>query len=83
MRVEVEYERASGWRSGPATLTLDIVDYPGEWLLDLALVGASYAEWSRQTVEGSRRPGRAEVAAPWRQSLAALDPAGPARRAVR
>ena len=37
MRVEVEYERAAGWRSGPATLTLDIVDYPGEWLLDLAL----------------------------------------------
>jgi predicted YcjX-like family ATPase len=82
MRVEVEYERAAGWRSGPATLTLDIVDYPGEWLLDLALVGASYAEWSRQTVEGSRRPGRAEVAASWRQNLAALDPAGPADELV-
>ncbi|HKH33356.1 MAG TPA: YcjX family protein, partial [Beijerinckiaceae bacterium] len=82
MRVEVEYERAGGWRSGPATLTLDIVDYPGEWLLDLALVGASYAEWSRQTVEGSRRPGRVEVAASWRQNLAALDPAGPADELV-
>ncbi|WP_323777801.1 YcjX family protein [Leisingera sp.] len=31
---------------GPRTLHLDIVDYPGEWLLDLALLDKSYAEWS-------------------------------------
>lgn len=31
---------------GPRTLHLDIVDYPGEWLLDLGLMDKSYAEWS-------------------------------------
>jgi len=31
---------------GPRTLHLDIVDYPGEWLLDLGLLDKSYAEWS-------------------------------------
>ncbi len=31
---------------GPHTLHLDIVDYPGEWLLDLALLDKTYAEWS-------------------------------------
>ncbi|MDC0657535.1 YcjX family protein [Leisingera sp. SS27] len=31
---------------GPRTLHLDIVDYPGEWLLDLALLDKTYAEWS-------------------------------------
>ena len=31
---------------GLRTLHLDIVDYPGEWLLDLALLDKSYAEWS-------------------------------------
>ncbi|MBV7394162.1 YcjX family protein [Mameliella sediminis] len=32
---------------GPRTLHLDIVDYPGEWLLDLSLLDKSYAEWSQ------------------------------------
>ena len=35
-----------GALSGPRTLHLDIVDYPGEWLLDLALMDLDYAAWS-------------------------------------
>jgi len=35
---------------GARTLHLDIVDYPGEWLLDLALLDKSYAEWSEVTL---------------------------------
>ena len=31
---------------GPRTVHVDIVDYPGEWLLDLALLEKSYTEWS-------------------------------------
>jgi predicted YcjX-like family ATPase len=62
LRVDVEYERKGGWRSGPASLALDIVDYPGEWLLDLALLDAGYGEWSRQTVEAGRKRDRAAVA---------------------
>lgn len=34
----------------PKTVHLDIVDYPGEWLLDLPLMGLSYAEWSAQAL---------------------------------
>ena len=42
---------------GPRTLHLDIVDYPGEWLLDLALLDKSYEDWSRGTLEHiSNRP---------------------------
>lgn len=78
LRVDVEYERKAGWRSGPASLALDIVDYPGEWLLDLALLDAGYVEWSRQTVEASRRRDRASVAGRWHEALKTLDPAGPA-----
>ncbi|MGR1582682.1 YcjX family protein [Thalassobius sp. S69A] len=37
--------------SGPRTIHLDIVDYPGEWLLDLALLDKSYAEWAAETLE--------------------------------
>jgi len=32
--------------TGPRTVHVDIVDYPGEWLLDLALLDKSYEEWS-------------------------------------
>ncbi|WP_201864378.1 YcjX family protein [Microvirga soli] len=76
LRVDVEYERKAGWRTGPASLALDIVDYPGEWLLDLALLDAGYAEWSRQTIEASRKRDRLPVAGRWHETLKTLDPAG-------
>ncbi|WP_090268695.1 YcjX family protein [Thalassovita taeanensis] len=31
---------------GPRTVHLDIVDYPGEWLLDLGLLDKTYDQWS-------------------------------------
>ena len=45
----------------PASLTIRIVDYPGEWLLDLPLLGQSYAEWSRATLHLLRKGVRAEI----------------------
>src|SRR5499427_4279302 len=47
--------------SGTATLRLRIVDYPGEWLLDLPLLSQSYAEWSRATLRLCRTGVRAEI----------------------
>ena len=47
--------------TGPRTVHLDIVDYPGEWLLDLGLLDKSYAQWSRETL--ARLDLRAEAAA--------------------
>ena len=35
---------------GPRTVHLDIVDYPGEWLLDLALLDLNYSDWSAQVL---------------------------------
>ena len=32
-------------------LSVDIVDYPGEWLLDLPLLGKTYAEFSRDSLQ--------------------------------
>ena len=45
-----------------ATLTIRIVDYPGEWLLDLPLLDQSFAEWSRATLRAYRKGVRAELA---------------------
>ena len=43
--------------TGPRVLHLDIVDYPGEWLLDLGLLDKTYGEWSEATLDRiARRP---------------------------
>jgi len=78
LRVTIAFERARRWGSGPSTLTLDIVDYPGEWLLDLPLLGKSYAQWSADTLESSAAAARAPLAAQWRGYLTTLDPLAPA-----
>jgi len=36
---------------GPRTIHLDIVDYPGEWLLDLGLLEKTYSQWSEETLK--------------------------------
>jgi predicted YcjX-like family ATPase len=47
--------------NGTATLRLKIVDYPGEWLLDLPLLAQTYADWSRATLQLCRAGPRAEA----------------------
>ncbi len=59
---------------GSGRLHIDIVDYPGEWLLDLPLMRMSYAEWSAATVAASRVAPRVNYAAEWHAMLAGLDP---------
>jgi hypothetical protein len=52
LRLTLKYQSAN-WLSGftgPSQLHLDIVDYPGEWLLDLPLLSMSFAEWSDQAL---------------------------------
>ncbi|MBV8133571.1 MAG: YcjX family protein [Alphaproteobacteria bacterium] len=50
---------------GTAELSLEILDYPGEWLLDLPLLGQSYRDWSRATLERAWRGARAPLARDW------------------
>lgn len=40
-----------GGLTGPRALHVDIVDYPGEWLLDLSLLDKTYADWSETTLD--------------------------------
>ncbi len=52
-----------GRRLGRGKLDLDIVDYPGEWLLDLPLLGKDYRTFSRETIERAEEPMRTAIAA--------------------
>jgi predicted YcjX-like family ATPase len=76
LRLVIEYQSARG-SSRQRTLTLDIVDYPGEWILDLPLLEKRYAQWSAETLALSRRGARAALAAPWHAHLATLDATAP------
>lgn len=67
---------------GVATLTLDIVDYPGEWLLDLPMLGQDFAAWSAQTLALMATAPRRDLAARFQAALAAADPQGPADEAA-
>jgi len=66
----------------PATLSIRIVDYPGEWLLDLPLLSQSYTEWSRAVLRLYRRGLRAEAAAPFLAFVGDHRPAEPASELV-
>jgi predicted YcjX-like family ATPase len=79
LRLTIEFERAASWGAKASELRLDIVDYPGEWLLDLPLIDKSYAQWSRETIASSETKARSPLAAPWRAFLAGLDPAAEAQ----
>jgi hypothetical protein len=75
LRLVIEYQSARSGRD--RTLTLDIVDYPGEWLLDLPLLATSYSQWSAETLRLSHSGPRAVLAAHWHEHLATLDPDAP------
>lgn len=63
--------------SSTATTDLDLIDYPGEWLLDLPMLTQSFRDWSRQMEELANSAGRHDLAAPWLAAVRALDPAAP------
>lgn len=59
---------------GPRTVHIDIVDYPGEWLLDLGLLDQTFEEWSTATI--ARATGRPEGDT-FLGALADIDPNAP------
>ncbi len=75
LRLVLKFQSTKWWAgmTGPATLNLDIVDYPGEWLLDLPLLGLSFAEWSAEALERARQPGHADEAGDFLAALGSMD----------
>lgn len=80
LRLTIEYEPqgflARNLHGGK--LHLDIVDYPGEWLLDLPLMQQTWQQWSAATLAAARSMPRVALAADWLNHLALLSPTAPA-----
>ena len=49
-----------GGLQGPQTIHLYIIDYPGEWLLDLALLDKSYDDWAVEALATAQTRGEAQ-----------------------
>ena len=79
LRLTIQYESASGWNRmfAAGSLSVDIVDYPGEWLLDLPLLSKTYAEFSKEALEHSALPLRDDLSEKWRKLTASVDPTAP------
>ena len=72
LRVTITFKAANRWLRvlGIRRLHIDIVDYPGEWLIDLALLDQDFAAWSAEALALACEPSRSEAAAPFLTFLA-------------
>jgi uncharacterized protein len=75
LRLVIDYQRRNG---AARSLTLDIADYPGEWLLDLPLLEKSFERWSAESLALSREGPRLRLATEWHAHLSMLSAQAPA-----
>lgn len=78
LRLAIDYAPTRG---GRRSLTLDIVDYPGEWLLDLPLLDQDFAAFSAASLSLARAPARRHLAGLFLGRLESIDPDAPADEA--
>ncbi|NTF42179.1 YcjX family protein [Rhizobium rhizogenes] len=80
LRITLEYQSASGWNRlfSSGRLSIDIVDYPGEWLLDLPLLGKNFRTFSDETLALATTGIRAELSQDWLAMTENADIAAPA-----
>ncbi|MAD17299.1 MAG: ATPase [Alteromonadaceae bacterium] len=76
VRLHIRYRKNSGlsrYISEDTKLTLDITDYPGEWLLDLPLLEMDFLAWSEHCESELQSPERHELASDFLIARDALD----------
>ena len=84
LRLTLEYASTRFWKRqfGREKLHVDIVEYPGEWLLDLPLLELDYDAWARTALAQSRAPARKKAAKDWHKAVSEVDPGAPADEAL-
>ncbi|MGF1778661.1 YcjX family protein [Vibrio nomapromontoriensis] len=80
IRLALKYKPAKGAKrllSKTSTLHIDVIDYPGEWLLDLPLLDMTFEQWSDLQFEHLKGV-RLECAQAWLATLEDFDLNAPA-----
>jgi len=80
LRLTLEFEPQGRFNRllGRRRLHIDIVDYPGEWLLDLPLLQLSFREWSADAIKQAGHEARKKHSLTWLKHISHLDPLGEA-----
>lgn len=75
IRLQLEFSpRSRGFLPFRNTkLNLDIIDYPGEWLLDLPLLDKSYRQFCRETIARAQSPQHKQHAQPWLAAIQSIN----------
>lgn len=84
LRLTIDYQSASGWGRyfSAGKLSIDIVDYPGEWLLDLPLLAQDYRSFSETTSALASQGVRNELAQEWLAIAGSIEPSAPAEEST-
>lgn len=78
LRLKLRRSSRLGQFAGDRVLRLELLDYPGEWLMDLPLLEQSYETWSAEVLADLSQPPRSRFAAEFTAFLGALQSAAPA-----
>jgi len=62
--VQLEFKSEYGFLENQI-INLELIDYPGEWLLDLAMLDMSYEEWSEFIIDLAKKRSRADFSYEW------------------
>jgi predicted YcjX-like family ATPase len=79
IRITLRYESASAWGRmfNAGRFSIDLIDYPGEWLLDLPLLSKGFAQFSEESLALASEPARAGFARPWLDAVQSFDSSAP------
>ena len=80
LRLAIRYRPAEGIISQLSdlnTLHVDIIDYPGEWLMDLPMLSLDYAKWSATMAQLFETEPRKSESAEFFELMAKIDLHGP------
>lgn len=79
LRLVLTYQPESSLRRalGVRKLNLDIIDYPGEWLIDLSMLQQSFAAWSAEAIDVARDKRHRDVASAWLDYARDINPYAP------
>ncbi len=78
LELKLTFKTTGLWSRVPLTdrgsLRLGIMDYPGEWLVDLPLLLTSYEAWAADSIRRLRQAPRNQVAGEYLETIAQVDP---------
>ncbi|ESP95537.1 YcjX family protein [Pseudoalteromonas luteoviolacea] len=85
LTLALKFRSASGLRQHVAndhTLYLELIDYPGEWLMDLPLLNMTYEQWSKAQLDVLSNPAFCTLSESFLAALKAFDAAQPVDMSV-